>query len=136
MQNAKALHPAGYKWYPAAWSQGLATILGVVVGFGFLTQVQASYVSTLGLALIGLATAVMVRPLDIPVMSAAVTTALAALGAFGLHWSDHQIAVVVAALGWLAGYFVHDRVTPKAGSPYALDPSLPTPPGLAGVPGT
>ena len=114
----------GFQWYPAQWQTGLATVLSVVVGFGFLSQTAASYVSTAGLALIGLVTAALVRPWDIPVMSAAVTAALTAFTAFGLKWDDHQIALVVGGLAWLAGFFIHDRVTPKAGSPAALDPGL------------
>lgn len=132
--NARAKGLSGLKWYPAAWSQGLATVLAVVVGFNFLSQQAASYVATLGLAAIGLMTAALVRPPDLAAMSAGVTAVLTALGAFGLHWSDHQIAALVAALGWAAGIWVHTQSTPRAGSPYALDPHLPTPPGLAGAP--
>jgi len=110
----------GIKWYPAAWGQALATVLGVVVAFDFLSQTAASYVATAGVAVIGLITAALSRPWDVPLISAALTSALTAFTAFGLKWSDHQIAIVVTAVMWIAGYLIHDRVSPVAGSPYAL----------------
>jgi hypothetical protein len=107
----------GIKFYPAAYMTALTTALGVVVAFGFLSQVQASYVATAGTALLGLITVVLARPFEVTALGPALTAVLAGLVSFGLHWSDIQIGVVVTAVTLIAGYFVHTNAVPKAGSP-------------------
>jgi hypothetical protein len=114
----------GIRWYPAQWQVALSAVLALVVAFGFLSQTAASYVSTAGMALFALVTAALTRPWDIPLVQGAAATFLTGLAAFGLKWDDHQIAAVVTVLGLLMGYFIHNQVTPKAGSPYASDPAL------------
>jgi hypothetical protein len=114
----------GIKFYPAAYMAALTAVLGVVVSFGFLTQVQASWVATLGTAVLGLITVVLARPFEVSALGPALTAVLVGLTAFGLHWSDKQIATVVVVATMITSYFVHANVVPKAGSPSVADPQL------------
>ena len=110
----------GLKFYPAAYMTALTTALGVVVAFGFLSQVQASYVATAGTAVLGLITVVLARPFEVTALGPALTAVITGLVAFGLKWSDVQIGTVVTAITLIAGYFVHTNAVPKAGSPSLL----------------
>jgi hypothetical protein len=114
----------GFRWYPAAWASALGTVLAALVAFSFMTPTVAGYVSTAGVGVIGLVTAMLARPWDLPVAGAALSTALTAFTAFGLKWDDQQIAIVVTIVMGVFGFVIHSLVTPKAGSPAAADPSL------------
>jgi hypothetical protein len=127
----------GLKWYPAAYASFLTAALGVVVALNFLSQTTASYVATLGTAVIGLGTVVLARPFDIVALGPALTATLTGIVAFGLKWDDQQIGAVVTFVTLIVGYATHAVATPKAGSPSELDPNLAptgTPPAAPSVP--
>jgi hypothetical protein len=102
----------------------LTAALGVVVSFGFLSQVQASYVATLGAAILGLVTVTLARPFEVTALGPALTAVITGLVAFGLKWSDIQIGTVVTVATLVVGFFIHSNAVPKAGSPSIADPQL------------
>ncbi|SRR5216684_284608 len=114
----------GFRFYPAAWSGALATALAAVVAFGFLPKSTADYVSAAGVALLGLVTMVLARPVVVPAIAAAMSTFLVSLGGFGLHLTDAQLAGVMGVATMILTWAVHKNVVPAAGSPSVADPRL------------
>lgn len=116
----------GPVWFPAYYLQaGLGSVLALVVALGFLSQTGADYAATIGVAVIGLGTAFLTRPWDIPLIGTLAATVLTGIASFGVHrLSDQVIAAIVGLLTFGLGAITHQRVTPKAGSPYAEDPLL------------
>jgi len=115
---------SGFRYYPAAWSGALTTVLAALVAFKVFPQTTADYVSASGVAILGLVTAVLARPWVVPVISAAFGTFLTSLAGFGLHFSDAQIAAVMGLVTLLGTWFVHSNIVPNIGSPSVLDPQL------------
>jgi len=114
----------GLKYYPAAYMAVLTAALGVVVAFGFLSQTTASYVATIGTAVLGLITVVLARPFEVTALGPALTAVLTGLVSFGVKLDDAKIGAVVTFVTLITGYFVHQNAVPKAGSPSAGDPAL------------
>jgi len=115
---------SGFRYYPAAWSGALTTVLAALVAFKVFNQTTADYVSASGVAVLGLVTAVLARPWVVPAISTAFGTFLTSLAGFGLHLSDAQIAAVMGLVTLIGTAWVHSQVVPNAGSPAALDPQL------------
>jgi len=118
----KDLH--GLKWYPAAWLGAINTIIAGVVAFGFLSQTQAAYTTTIATGLTGLVTWFTIRPLDLVVFTAGVSTVITAIGGFGFNLTDQKVAALAAVLTLLANGIAHLAGVPVAGSPSAQDPKL------------
>ena len=114
----------GFRFYPAAWSGALTTVLAALVAFKVFPQTTADYVSASGVAVLGLMTAFFTRPVVVPVISAAFGTFLTSLAGFGLHLGDAQIAAVMGLVTLIGTWFVHQSVVPNAGSPAVADPQL------------
>jgi hypothetical protein len=114
----------GFKFYPAAWAGALSAVLAVVVSFGFMPQKTADYVATAGVAVLGLVTALVARPVVVPVVAAAIGGVMVGIAGFGVHFTDAQVAGVMAVATMLMTWFVHTNVVPNAGSPSALVPQL------------
>lgn len=93
----------------------LSTVAALVVAFAHLTPHQSAAVGVVAVALGGLVTAAMTVPRNVAVIAAAAGAVLTGLAGFGLHISDHQIAVVVAALGLALGYILRIHLTPNHG---------------------
>jgi len=114
----------GFRFYPAAWSGALTTVLAALVAFKVFPQTTADYVSAAGVAVLGLATAFLARPWVVPTIAAAIGTFLTSLGGFGLHLSDAQLAGVMGVVTMVLTWVVHSNVVPNAGSPALADPQL------------
>jgi len=100
--------------YPAAILYAANAVIALVVSFGFLTAVQAHYVTTIATAVLGLAVAFLARPPVIPVISAGLATILTAIGGFGIHLSDAKIGALVTLVSLVTAYLTHQAVTPVA----------------------
>lgn len=122
----------GFRFYPAAWSGALTTILAAVVAFGFIPQTAANYVTASGVAVLGLVSAFLARPWVVPTITASMATFLTSLAGFGLHLSDAKIAGVMGIATMVLTWVTHTNIVPKAGSPSWHDPRLHP---LVGAPG-
>ena len=114
----------GFRYYPAAWSAALTAVLAVVVSFNFMPQTTADYVSTAGVSGLALVTALLARPWVVPTIAAALGGVMTGVAGFGLHFTDAQIAGVMALATMLMTWFVHSNVVPNLGSPSLRDPRL------------
>src|SRR5215471_11379551 len=114
----------GFRFYPAAASGLLTTVLAVLVAFKVFNQQTSEYVSASGVALISVATAAFAKPPLVPAIAAAFGTFLTSLAAFGFHASPEQLAAVMGLVTLLSTYWVHSNVVPTAGSPSVADPHL------------
>jgi poly(3-hydroxybutyrate) depolymerase len=93
----------------------LSTVAALVVAFAHLTPHQSAAVGVIAVALGGLITAALAVPRNVAVIAAAGGAVLTGLAGFGLHISDHQISVLVAAVGLALGYILRLHLTPNGG---------------------
>lgn len=80
-----------------------------------LTPGELAAIGTISTALCALAGAFLTTPANIGVIHASLTTILVAAAAFGLHLSDHQIAVAVSAIVIVLGWLHRSSVRPVVG---------------------
>lgn len=81
-----------------------------------LTPGELAAIGTISTALCALVAAFLTTPANVGVIHASLTTILVAAAAFGLHLSDHQIAVVVTVIVTVLGYVHRMSVSPVAGA--------------------
>lgn len=92
----------------------LGSIAALVIKLANLTPVQGAYLATVVVALSAVITALKTQPVAVSVLTGFATTVLTGLATFGLHVSSGSIAVVVAVITFVAGHFIHTKVSPTA----------------------
>lgn len=95
------------KLYPAAAAYVLNLAMSAIVAFGGLSASQAHIVSTAVVAATSLLVVALARPLAVPAFTGAFQTFVVALGGFGFHLPDDQLAKLVAVVGFAAAAVAH-----------------------------
>lgn len=103
-----ASEPAALSW---AVNGGIALVCAYAFG---LSHAEEAAVATIVTALAAIATAVQARPVVIPAVVGALTTALTAAGAFGLHVSPETISVGSAVVSAVLALLFRQNLTPAA----------------------
>lgn len=93
---------------------GLALVLGSLV---HISSFQEAAVTTIATAVVSVYTAVRTRKVSVSVLTGALTTALVAAGAFGLHWSAQEIGTATAVGSVVVGLLLRQNVSPAASVP-------------------
>ena len=108
LKSLAAYEPALLAW---ATSGGLA----VVCAFLFhLSSTQEAAVTTIATAAAAAYSAVMARPVAVPVILGALVTAVTAASAFGLHLTAEQAGAGAAVVSGLLGLLFRANLTPAA----------------------
>lgn len=105
------------KWSfePALILYVINTGVSILVSFGLnLGTTQTAAISTIATAVLGLIAAALTRPIVIPTITAALSTALVATAAFGWHLPPEKISGVVAAVSLVLGLVTRQLVVPKS----------------------
>lgn len=100
--------PAVLAW---ATGGGLAALLGWVLHFGRTQQAAAAVILT---ALAAIVTALLAHPPRVSVITGALATIGAAVGAFGYHPTAHAIATAQLAASLLLALLLRPNLTPRA----------------------
>lgn len=105
------------KWFgrePALVISALASILAVLVGFGFpgLNDGMAAAIVALGYAAAGVWTAAHVRPVAPTLFTGLIAAGAALLAEFGLHATQQQVTLLAAAVSTLMVLVFRAQVTP------------------------
>jgi hypothetical protein len=105
--------PGTTRSFPALTFYGvLGTIAAFVIKFASLTPVQGAYVATVVVGLSAVLTALRTSPVPVSILTGFATTVLTGLATFGLHVSSGAVAVIVAVITFVAGHFIHTKVSP------------------------
>jgi hypothetical protein len=95
---------------------GLAIVVMMATTFPFhFTPVEIAAVSTITTAITAIVAAILVKPVNVALIHAALVTGLVAAAAFGLHLSPAMIAVAASAGVTVLGYLLREKVSPVAG---------------------
>jgi hypothetical protein len=98
---------------PALVGYVLSTAAALVAAyFSHVTKGQEAAIVTIGTALAAIYTAAMARPVQVPVITGAVSTVLAASAAYGLHLMPAQSATAVAGLSVVLSLLLRQHLTP------------------------
>jgi hypothetical protein len=103
------------KWFGRAPALWLAAGLGVVQLVAVLAHLSHDQQSALSIgvtALYGILTAVLTRPVNLAIVTGALSTLATAAGVFGLHISADQMSVFNAALVAVATLLLTNLVSP------------------------
>lgn len=105
------------KWSfePALILYVVNTLVSVLVSFGLnLSMTQTATISTISTAVLGLVAAFLVRPIVIPTVTAAISTVLVGVAAFGWHLPPEKITGVVTVVGLILGLITRQLVVPNS----------------------
>lgn len=108
LKNLLTLEPAVAAWVA---SGGLSVVLITTL---HVNTVLAATIVTLVSAAATVYTAVMTRPIAVPMLVGALATAATALGTFGLHIDPTLLATAVAVLNAVLGLVFRANLTPAA----------------------
>lgn len=89
---------------------GLAAVAAYLFRFN---HGQEAALATVVAALVTIWTATHTKPANFTVLSGAVATILAAIGGFGLHFSTHATAAIIAVASLVFSLIVRSQVSPK-----------------------
>lgn len=101
---------------PAFWTMAVQAVLVFGVAFGLnLTDTQTGAIVILVNAVMGVALAVLVRPINVAVFNTLAQAVLTAVVAFGLGFTASQIGAISGMVGLLLSYLaVRPQVVPLA----------------------
>lgn len=105
------------KWSfePALILYVVNTLVSVLVSFGLnLSMTQTAAISTISTAVLGLVAAFLVKPMVIPTITAAISTILVGVAAFGWQLPPEKITGVVTVVGLVLGLITRQLVVPKS----------------------
>lgn len=110
------------KWFgrePALVIQGVAAVLAVLVAWGFpgLTDSTAGAIIAVLVALAACLTAAQVRPWAPSIFGGLITTGLALLSSYGLHYPQTRTALLTAAAAAGVALLTRPQQTPTAAPP-------------------
>lgn len=102
---------------PALVLYAINALVAWFVSFGLpLSNTMTEAITVLATAALSIAAAMATRPLPVSMISAAFATGMAALAAFGLHFSQSQIGTSVVVISLVLAYLTHQNVSPKGGA--------------------
>lgn len=104
------------KWFgraPALWLAAGLGVVQLVAVLAHMTHDQQSALSIGVTALYGILTAVLTRPINLAIVTGALSTLATAAGVFGLHISADSMSVFNAALVALATLLLTNLVEPS-----------------------
>lgn len=123
LKELLALEPAAISW---ALNGGIALVCAYAFG---LNSTEEAAVATIVTALAAIWTAVQARPVAIPAIVGALTTAVTAAAAFGLHVSPDMIALGSSAVSAALALLFRQNLTPAVKlRPVPGPSSAPAPP--------
>lgn len=101
---------------PAVIAYAANALVSLLVAYGLdLSQVQTAAIATVTTGILAAVVAVMTRPVVVSALTGAVSTVMAAVAGFGLHFTADQIGATVTVLSIVLALVLRANVSPASG---------------------